>query len=213
MTAAFVRHGDLERAVVIFAGHVRLVKNGADYGITDDAWLFVVRNDSAVAVLNVSSRTLNGRLLETPAEKKAWHEDYERRYGYAGKPPWALRAVLDFCTSFPTSVGSVRQASKPRDCSLQKSGGHYGFGDSTCLGADPFILELDRLFMDGPPAWWLASHDEVRRVLMEHDLGVWPQLEAYFREKAKAASAAALALPVRCMHCDGTGVIPPMREE
>jgi hypothetical protein len=199
---AYVKHGDLERAVWISPGHERLKKDGQDYGITDDDWFFVLRDDSSVATLKVGSRALNLRLLETPADRNAWHDDDARRYA------WALNALIDFCTSFPTNVESVRNAQKPGTCSFQKRGEHYSFEDAlTCLGADPLILELDRLFMEGPPAWWLAGPDEVGRHLLEDDLGVWPKLEAWFREQRAAATSAWVSLPTRCTHCDGTGVI------
>lgn len=209
---SYVKHGDLERAVEVHAGHEPFERNGQQYGRTDDDWIFILRDDSSVAVLIVSSLALGGRLTETPAEKKAWHEDYARRYGYAGKPPWALRGDLDFCTSFPTHFGSVRDGTKPGDCPFQRLGLHYTDNEgSTSIGADPLILELDRAFMEGPPAWWLADAAEVRRHLFEDDLGVWPKLEAWFREQRDDAQAAYRALPSRCTHCDGTGVIPPTR--
>jgi hypothetical protein len=207
----FQTYGDIQRGVAIWPGHECLVKDGKDYGIADDDWVVAVRDAQCVAVLRVSSRALNGRLLTTPERVRQWDEDYERQYNYRAPPPRGIRiGVLGFCSSFPVDVSSIRDASNPEDCSFQVSGSHYT-GETTCLGADPLMLGLDETFMSGPPAWWLASPDVVKRELMERG-DVWTPLEAWFRERRQAALKSNAALPRRCTHCDGTGVIPPRRD-
>jgi hypothetical protein len=203
----FVREGEFERGILIAPGHERRIEGNKDYGITDDDWLFVLRDNEHAVTLEVSSRALNGRLLETPEEKRRWHEDYERRYGYRGEPPWALHGTLSTCTSYPTDVGSIRSSSKPAGCLFQVSGGHFSF-ENTCLGAKPLLLGLDRLFMGGPPAWWLEKPEVVRARLFEEDLGIWGPLEALLRDTRDRARVANAALPVQCSCCKGEGVVP-----
>ena len=135
-----------------------------------------------------------------------WHEDYARKYGYMPEPPYALHAGIVFCTSFPTDVEAIRQASRGNECVLQQSGRHFEYTNSA-LQANGLVMPLDDLFMSGPPPWWTASHDEVKRHLIEQ-AEVWTRLTAWFRTQDESARTAHAALPQRCTHCDGAGVVP-----
>jgi len=207
INVAFVRAGDFERGVLVSPGHERLIEGKNDYGIKSDYWVFVLRDADHVATLDVSSRALNGRLLETPEETRRWHDDYKRRYNYAGEPPWALRGTLNICTSYPTEVDVVRRGSAPSECVFQVSGGCFSYAN-TVLRANPLVLGLDRVFMEGPPAWWLEKPEVVRARLFEEELGVWGPLEARLRGARDGARAAHLALPAQCSCCKGEGVVP-----
>ena len=204
---------DLSRGVAIWRGHEYIVirkedltpgdgLRAGDYGVSDDDWMFVIRDSDHVATARVSSQALNGQLRETPAKKKTWHDDYAREYGYRGKPPWALKAALDFCTSYPTSEESIRGGSASDECGMQVGGKHFQ-GDSTILGGDPIVLTV---FMQGPPAWWTADEATVIENMLAFT-DIWEKMEGWFLEQREASKKAAAGLPRQCEHCHGSGVV------
>jgi hypothetical protein len=200
----FIQYGNVSRGLAIWRGHERLVikkedltpddgLRAGDFGITSDNWVFVIRDSDHVAVLQVSSCALNGRLLQTPAETRE-----KIREIWCGKKegPQELMGILDFCTSYPTDESEIRGGSVGNDCKLQVRGKHF-CGDSTVLGAEPFLIELDTVFMQGPPAWWTASEDVVRENLLVFE-DVWEHLYLWFREQRRESREAAHKLPIQC---------------
>jgi len=204
---------DLERGFAVWPGHEYTViekkdlepgdgLRAGDYGISDDDWLFVIRDAAHVATLRVSSRALNGRLLTTPNETRARVSEVWRD----GKPgPQELHGALDFCTSYPTDELSIRDGSTATECGMQVDGKHF-CGESTILGGNPIVLALDTVFMNGPPAWWLADSDVVRRELLAFT-DIWEKLESWFAEQRTRSMTAAIALPRQCEHCRGAGTV------
>jgi hypothetical protein len=216
----FVPYEDgMQRGVAVWPGHEYLVirkedlepgdgLRAGDFGITDDSWVFVIRDTTHVAAMQVSSNALNGRLLRTPEQIRVLVDEIHNGHKPSG-PQW-LRGVLDFCTSYPIEE-QVRGGPIGSDCFLQVRGKHFP-GDSTILGGNPVVLPLDDILMDGPPEWWTANHEVVRAHLLELT-NVWVRLEAWFTEQRQNSMLAAIRAPRQCPHCLGAGTVPKLSSE
>ena len=211
----FITYKDnLQRGLAIWRGHESIVINredltpgdglrAGDFGISDDEWVFAIRDSSHVAICRVSSRVLNGRLLTTPDEVRATVKEI-----WKGKRPGPqeLSGALDFCTGYPASVDDVR-SSVGGECSFQLSGKCFP-GESTILGGEPVVLALDKVFMAGPPSWWTSTDESVVRAYLIEFYGLWDPLESWFLEQSKKTMNAVLELPRQCEHCHGAGTVP-----
>lgn len=189
-----IREEDLEPGDGLRAG---------DFGRSDDDWLFVIRDEQHVASLRVSSRALNGRLITTPEEARRRVLDIWKDEKKPG--PQELHGALDFCTSYPTEEDSIRKAGTGSDCDFQVGKKHYE-GESTILGGNSIVLELDGVFMDGPPAWWLADSEIVSRKLLSFE-PIWKNLYCWFVEQRVRSMTTSLELPKQCEHCRGAGTV------
>jgi len=204
---------DLYRGLAIWRGHEYIVirkedltpgdgLRAGDFGISSDTWVFSIRDSAHAAVARVSSQALNGRLLDTP--ERVRESVYDIWKGKKRPGPQALRADLNFCTSYPTSEESVRHGTKGGECSFQI--GEKCFpGESTVLGGDRIIKKINTVFMQGPPAWWTAN--DVRENLLAFP-DIWEKLEMWFLEQRKSSKNAAVGLPRQCEHCHGSGTVP-----
>lgn len=212
----FVPYKDgLLRGLAVWRGHERLVirqdeltpgdgLRAGDFGISDDDWVFALRDAEHVATAQVSSQSLNGRLYRTPAEIR----EEVRSIWTNGKPgPQCLKARIDFCASYPTSEESVRGGSVGSDCGFQSRGKCFR-GASTILGGDPIVVGLDSVFMQGPPDWWTSTDADVVKDHLFAFSDIWEKLEGWFVEQRLASKSAALELPRQCEHCKGRGTVP-----
>jgi hypothetical protein len=204
----------LERGFAIWRGHEYVVirkedlepgdgLHAGDFGISDDDWMFAIRDPQHVAVARVSSCALNGRLLRKPSEVR---KEVTEIWGVK-KGPQVLRAPLDFCASYPTTAEQVRVGPNEGVCGFGAHGGRCFPGALTILGGEPIVHGLDTVFMEGPPAWWIGNKDVVREHLLAFT-DIWEKLEGWFLEQREESRKAVRALPQRCEHCHGTGTVP-----
>lgn len=206
---------DLYRGLAIWRGHEYIVINKSDlepgdglregdFGVASDKWVFAIRDSKHVAVAQVSSNALNGRLFHTPEIVRARVAEI---YHNGKQGPQDLRAAIDFCTSYPTSEESIRSGSVGVECSFQVSGSHF-YGESLILQGDPIVLGLDTIFMEGPPVWWTSMDEDVVRENLFSFSDIWEKLELWFLEQRNKSNRAAFELPKQCTHCRGSGVVP-----
>lgn len=204
---------DLGRGVAVWRGHERTVIHkedltpgdglrAGDFGISDDDWVFAIRDPRHVAIGRVSSQALNGRLYRTPSE----HRKKVSEIWGVKKGPQALNCALDFCSNYPTTEEQVRKSTTGSECSFQIDEKCFS-GASTILGGEPIVHGLDTLFMSGPPDWWTADEVTVRENLLAFT-DIWEKLEGWFLEQREESLKAAIGLPRQCECCHGAGVVP-----
>lgn len=119
---------------------------------------------------------------------------YSEHYPYGVMPAW-----LHTHFAFPTTEEQVR--GKASACDLL---------DGQCFSGATTAIAAERVWSDVFSDEMLVS-SQIELLALAHCTATWARLDAFLRQAYEDADEAHQALPVRCEHCHGRGVIPRTR--